>query len=153
MLDVVSVLHSMADEDAGEAAREMLAAIGVIGDWQPWSQCVIGATYIRGGVSKGGIIIPDSKGGTTHNDQLLGKAFLLVAAGPAAFPERLLPLYGGAPPLRGSWFFAKAADGIQISLKFPGASNDNRLKQYGWPCRIFEAEDLLGPLPHPACVV
>lgn len=151
--EIVSVLHDTANEDAGDARREMLAAIGDLGGWQPWDQWVCGATYVRGGTSKGGIIIPDSKGGMTHNDQLLGKTFMLLAAGPSAFPRDLLDLYGGEAPQPGSWFLARPASGIEVSLRFAGASADNRRKQAGWPCRLFLAKDLMGPIPHPGWIV
>ena len=151
--EVVSTLHSSAMEDAHEARREMMRAIGDLDGWRPWDQWVLGATYVRGGTTKAGIIIPDRKGGMAHNDRLLSKTFLLVAYGPAAFPESILDLYGGAAPVPGSWFLARAAAGIEVHLQFPGASRENRRDEAGWPCRMFLAKDLMGPIPHPGWIV
>ena len=152
-MEITSVLHMTGEEDEAAVRKEIFAAIGDLGEWYPWNRWVIGATYIWGGRTQGGIIIPDQKGGMLHNDQLLGKAFLLVAYGPGAFPDKLLDLYHGEVPKVGSWFWAMAREGREISLKFPGASSNNRREQAGWPCRAFLAEHIMGPIPHPACIV
>ena len=152
--EVVSVLHAAAaGEDWGAVKAEILRSIGDLGGWRPYDPWVLGATYIRGGKTSGGIIIPDRKGGMAHNDQLLGKAFLLLAAGPEAFPERLLKLYGGAAPEVGTWFVAAAKDGMEISVCGDGASRDNRREEPGWPCRLFMARDIIAPIPHPGWIV
>jgi hypothetical protein len=153
VMEVPAVLHMSGEEDEASARQEILSALGDMSDWAPWDQWVLGATYIRGGKTRGGIIVPDQKGGMSHNDQLLGKAFLLIAAGPLAFPHKLLGVWHGEAPATHTWFLARPGSGLEVSVQFPGASNNNRREQKGWPCRFFLATDLIGPIPHPACIV
>jgi hypothetical protein len=150
----------MAEGDSG-AADDILAAIGNLDGWHPWGQWVIGAIYHPPRFSKGGLLLPDH--GTTRatagaqgfstqmSHRLEGKAFLMIAHGPEAFPHRLKANWGDLP-LPGTWFFAMARDGIEITLDFGGVRSE-RVEQRGWPCRAFLAENLMGPLPHAGCIV
>jgi len=150
---VPSVIHGMAKEDEAALRAEIFRSIGNYGDFQPWEDRVIGATYIPPKQTAGGIIIADVYGNEQHKSRLEGKAFMLISFGPSAFPDNLLSLYGGERPKIGSWFCAVARDGWEIGLQFPGASSDNRLGAPGWPCRSFHARDVIGPIPHPSCIV
>ena len=153
MSESVRTLHLVAENDGETARAEILAALGDISGVRVWDQFVLGAIYHRP-TKIGGIEIPlDYNNGQVHNDRLLGKAFLLVAAGPAAFPDKLLPLFGGVAPAVGSWFVARPHDGIEVSVKGPGASRENRLKEAKWPCRLFLAKDLVMGIPDPSFIV
>lgn len=157
----INTLLSMANNDA-DAAADILRAVGPMGDWQPWDQWVIGAIYHPPKFSKGGLLLPDHRttratqgamGMSTHmSHRLEGKVFLLLAAGAQAFPEKFAARWGNDVPARGTWFFAMAKDGIEITLDFGGQPSE-RVEQRGWPCRAFLADNLMGPIPHPGCIV
>jgi hypothetical protein len=146
------------------AADEIFAAIGKMGDWTPWGDWVVGAIYHPPATSKGGIIMVSestaratqgAKGlSTAASHRLEGKAFLLLASGPAAFPEKAMHWYpDGRAPRPGDWFFALPNTGIEISLQFPGAIASDRTDGKPWPCRLFLAKDLMGPLPNPSVLI
>ncbi len=157
----VTQLHRMAQGDDG-AAAEIWRAVGPMNGWHPFGQWVVGAIYHPPMVTRGGLLLPDhsmtrstegAQGMSTHlSHRLEGKAFMLLTHGPEAFPERLLARWGGKQPSIGSWFFAMARDGVEISLDFGGEKSD-RVEGRGWPCRIFQADDIMGPIPHPGCLV
>lgn len=146
----VPVLHAMAHDTDATARDEIMAALGDLAGVSVFGQWVLGATYHRPGTSKGGIILTQRQ---TTQDRLEGKVFLLLKAGPKAFPSDLLAKWHGVPPAPGHWFYALPSDGIEVSIQGLGAVESERLGRMGWPCRMFLADDIVGLVDHPGMIV
>lgn len=149
---VSAILHTIHHDDPGEAAKEVIDAVGNLDDFVIFGAQVLIGVYVRPATTRGGFIIGAD---TTLEDVWQGKVGLILKIGPTAFnvppvpatplltnfPEvehsrlqaeyaralqdrsEALAVFGGRAPQVGDWIYHRAQDAFQCSLKGPGSKN------------------------------
>lgn len=163
--DPIGRHHQQYYADYDDAKAHILQAVGDYSKMQLFGRQVLAAVFCRPVVTPGGIMLPEKD---QKEDWWQGKVVLILKTGPGAFKGDESfhnETYGEGidAPAVGDWMFANANAGIQVSLRFEGASrpqgldkNGNPMDLFvgdGWPCRIFDDTHFYGRIEAPHVVV
>lgn len=163
--DPIGRHHQAFYNDYEVCKAHILQAIGDYSTLDLFGRQVLVAVYCRPNVTPGGIMLPEKD---QKEDWWQTKTVLVLKMGPDAFHGKESfhnATYGrGIPaPGVGDWLFANANAGIQLSLRFEGASrpqgldrNGNPMDLFvgdGWPCRIMDDTNFIGRVAKPHNVV
>lgn len=163
--DPIGRHHQAYYADPNDAKAHIKQAVGDYSKLHLFGRQVLCAVYCRPARTPGGIILPEKD---QKEDWWQGKVVMILACGPGAFKGDESfhnETYGeGIPaPAPGDWLFANANAGIQISMRFQGASRPQGVDSFGkvmdmfvgdgWPCRIFDDTHFYGRIEAPHVVV
>lgn len=119
-----------------DPAQVLLDAIGDLSGVEIYHNQVLVVVYQRPEKTVGGIIVPDTTGGTRDEDKWQSKVALVVKAGPQAFDDPTGKWFKDVDVKAGDWVFFRASDGWNITV--------NKTL-----CRILDDTVIRGKVDHP----
>ncbi len=134
------LLPRKAIEEVAKAADPKSLMISKVGDLSGINvmyNMVLIASYIRPGVTKGGIIRPDSN---LEEDVWQGKVGLVIKLGPDAFKDDAETQFNGQRADLGEWVVFKTGDAWQLTVG-------------EWPCRLVRDSSIKMKVSDPFMVI
>lgn len=147
---VPTTLHNWHHDDADEAKKEIMAAVGDLDKFEVFGSQVLIGVYVRPVKTRGGIITP---GSASKEDIWQNKSGLVLKVGPTAFNAERLEQFNGRAPMVGEWIYHDVKQCFQAHLKGPKSKKSATRDWEGWPIRLVYGADIFGRTPEPQVVV